>query len=71
MNEHNEKNKNHYQIINNMKFLICEKHNMLFNSFCNKCNNNLCNKCVDDHKAHNKNIIEFKEIIQSIKINDI
>ena len=69
--EHNEKNKKHYQIINNKQFLICEKHNMLFNFFCNKCNKNLCNNCIDEHKEHNKNIILFKEIIQSIKINDI
>ena len=55
-NEHNEKMKNHYQIINNKKFLICAKHNMLFSSFCNKCNKNLCNKCMDDHKDHSKNI---------------
>ena len=38
-----------------------------FNSFCKQCNKNLCNKCKDEHKEHNKNIIEFKEIIQSIK----
>ena len=61
--EHNEKNKNHYLIINNKKFLICEKHNMLFNSFCNKCNKNLCNKCENEHINHNKNII-FKKIIK-------
>ena len=70
-NEHNEKNENHYQVINNKCFSICEKHNILFNSFCNKCNKNLCNKCLDDHKGHNKNIIIFKAIIQNIKINDI
>jgi len=67
MNEHNEKNQNHHQIINKKKFLICEKHNSYFNSFCKQCNKNLCNKCKDEHKEHNKNIIEFKEIIQSIK----
>ena len=71
INEHNEKIKNHYQIINNKKFLVCEKHNMVFNSCCNKCNKNLCNKCIDEHLEHNKNLILFKAIIQSIKINDI
>ena len=71
INEHNEKMKNHHQIINNKKFLICAKHNMIFNSFCNKCNKNLCNKCEDEDKEHNKNRILFKEIVQGIKINDI
>ena len=71
IDEHNEKFKNHYQIINNKKFLMCEKHNMLFNYFCNKCNKNLCNKCVDEHMEHNKNIIIFKSIIQNIKKSDI
>ena len=71
LDEHNEKFKNHYQIINNKKFLMCEKHNMLFNYFCNKCNKNLCNKCVDEHMEHNKNIIIFKSIIQNIKKSDI
>ena len=65
IDEHNKKNKNHYQIINNKKFLICEKHNIIFNSFCNKCNKNLCNKCVDEHMEHNKNIISLKSIIQN------
>ena len=70
--EHNEKNKNHYQVINNKKFLICQKHNMLFNYFCNKCNKNVCKKCENDHKEHKKNIIDFKNIIPSSKtINDI
>jgi len=72
VDEHNEKIKNHYQIINSMKFLICKKHNILFNSFCNKCNKNLCIKCENKHMEHNKNIILFKEIIPSKKsINDI
>ena len=48
MKEHKKKYDNHYQIINNKKFLICEKDNMLFNSFCNKCNKNLCNKCENE-----------------------
>ena len=65
--EHNEKIKNHYQILNNKEFLICEKHKMLFNSFCKQCYKNLCNKCVDNHLEHNKNIILFKEIIQNSK----
>jgi len=70
--EHNEKIKNHYQIINNKEFLICEKDNMLFNYFCNKCNKNICKKCENEHKEHNKNIINFKNIIPSSKtINDI
>ena len=72
IDEHKEKVKNHYQIINNKKFLICEKHNMLFKSFCKQCNKNLCNKCESEHKEHNKNIILFKEIIPNEKsINDI
>jgi len=72
IDEHNENFENHYQIINNKKFLICEKHNMIFNSFCNKCNKNLCNKCENDHMKHNKNIIFFKAIIPNTKsINDI
>ena len=71
INEHNEKMKNHYQMINKKKFLICEKHNMLFNSFCKQCNKNLCNKCTNEHEEHNKNKIIFKELIQGIKINDI
>jgi len=70
--EHNEKIKNHYQIINEKKFLICEEHNSAFNSFCNRCNKNLCNKCADEHIEHNKNIILFKAIIPNEKsINDI
>jgi len=68
IDEHNKKNKNHYQIINNKKFLICEKHNIIFNSFCNKCNKNLCNKCVDEHMEHNKNIISLKSIIPNSKL---
>ena len=70
--EHNEKIKNHYQVINKKKFLICGKHNMFFNSFCNICNKNICNNCADEHKEHDKNIILFKAIIPSVKsINDI
>ena len=69
--EHNEKFKNHYQIMNNKKFLICHKDNMLFNYFCNKCNKNFCKKCENEHKEHNKNIINLKNIIPSAKsIND-
>jgi len=72
IDEHNGKNENHYKIINYKKFLICEKHNTLFNSFCKLCNKNLCIKCEHEHLEHNKNIILFKEIIQNAKpINDI
>ena len=72
INEHNIKMKNHYQIINNKNFLICEKHNILFNSFCSKCNQNLCKKCLDEHMEHNKNIFLFKAVIPNVKsINDI
>jgi hypothetical protein len=68
--EHNKKFKNHYQIMNNKKFLICEKDNMLFNYFCNKCNKNFCKKCENDHKEHNKNIInldKYKEDLNKIR----
>jgi len=71
MDEHKEKNKDHCQILNNKKYLICEKHNIPFYSFCKQCNRNLCNTCSNDHKGHNKNIITFKEIIQTIKINEL
>jgi len=72
LDEHNEKNENHYQIINNKKFLICEKHNIFFNFFCKQCNKNICNKCVDEHMEHNKNIVLLKSIIPNEKsINEI
>jgi len=65
IDEHNKKNENHYQIINNKKFIICDKHNSLFNSFCNKCNKNLCNKCENEHKEHK--LVFFKAIIPNTK----
>ena len=47
--------------LNNKKFLICQKHNMLIKSFCKQCNKNLCSKCEKEHKEYNKNIIYLKK----------
>ena len=65
-------NHNQHEIINyDKKNFRCDKHNDLYNSYCNKCKLNLCMRCEnvhneEYHKENTKehNIIEYKEIIE-------
>ena len=61
-------NKDHYLIIFNERFSICQIHNSNYISFCNSCKVNLCNKCEFDHSQHK--IMEYKEIINENKIKE-
>ncbi len=44
-----------------MKFNICETHNLNYEKYCEDCKKNICQKCEEEHKEHKLKII--KEII--------
>ena len=56
-------NNNHLIIDYDKTNYICQIHNEIYNSYCNKCNINLCKLCQENHKNHE--VINYK----SIKLN--
>jgi len=74
-----------HNIINyEKKNYICDKHNELYNSYCNKCKENLCMICENDHDNHDifyykkklpnkddklKEMNELKEMINKMNNN--
>ena len=53
--------KNHIIINYSLKNYICQKHNLNYIKYCNKCKDNICMKCTKDHKNHD--IIYFEELL--------
>ena len=47
------KHNNNHNIYNYDKInYICNKHNELFNNYCNKCKKNICIMCEEEHNGH-------------------
>ena len=57
--------KNHIVIGYEQKNYICNKHNEIYDSYCDKCKYNLCLLCQNEH-AHKDNIIYFKDILPGL-----
>ena len=60
-------NKSHQTIDYDKKNYICNIHNDLFISYCEKCKNNLCMLCKKSHINNNHKIIDYSNMIQNKK----
>ena len=63
--KHNKSYNSHNIIGYEQKYFICNKHNEIYDSYCDKCKYNICFQCLKDHDDHK--IISFKEIIPDSK----
>ena len=59
--------KNHNIIEYEQKYFICNKHNEIYDSYCDKCQYNICFQCLKEHEQHKDKIISFKDIIPDKK----
>ena len=62
--------KNHDLINYDDKNYICEKHNITYIAYCEKCKENICKYCEENHKKH-KIISYEKLILDDIKKNNM
>jgi len=57
--------KSHIVIGYEQKNYICNKHNEIYDSYCDKCKYNLCLLCQNEH-SHKDNIINYKDILPDL-----
>ena len=63
----NEEKEKKYK--NNFNYL-CEKHSLIFNSYCDTCKYNICSSCLNQHHSHK--IISFEYIeFNQLELNQI
>ena len=59
--------KSHTIIDYTQRYFICNKHNDIYDSYCDKCKCNLCFQCTKDHEQHKDMIISYKDIVPDSK----
>ena len=45
--------------LNNNFNYFCDKHSIIFNSYCDNCKQNICYKCLNEHYSHNIILFEY------------